>query len=118
MDDLEPILEAIAQQGFREMGVSAHWEVSEVAAVPDMVGVVHLVLTRHGRPATSTPAFTGTELGDENALLAFVEQLQDAVLEEEGGAALPVCPGHPHPQVPSIESRTLVWRCPEEARRR
>lgn len=49
---------------------------------------------------------------DDEAQSEFVSQLHDVILEYSGGAALPRCPGHPHPQDPHVVDGALVWRCP------
>lgn len=54
---------------------------------------------------------TGTAPGDE-AQTEFVEQMHDVILELSRGAALPDCPGHPHPQSPQVRDGILTWHCP------
>jgi hypothetical protein len=52
------------------------------------------------------------------AATQIVEILQDAVIEHEGGRAIPPCPvpGHPHPAALRAEPDGPVWRCPTGAR--
>lgn len=51
---------------------------------------------------------------DPEAVTLLADQLQDAVLEETGGAANPPCPcpGHDHPAVAQLVDGTACWTCP------
>ncbi|WP_329457479.1 hypothetical protein [Streptomyces sp. NBC_01497] len=51
-------------------------------------------------------------LPEAEAVTLLADQLQDAVLEETGGAPRPVCPGHGHPAVAEVVDQVACWTCP------
>lgn len=48
------------------------------------------------------------------AEIATAEQLQDHAIELLGGAAVPPCPGHPHPLEPQVVDGVPMWTCPRD----
>ncbi|MEV0848010.1 hypothetical protein AB0J21_19400 [Streptomyces sp. NPDC049954] len=51
-------------------------------------------------------------LSEAEAVTLLAGQLQDAVLEETGGAPHPPCPGHSHPAVARTVDGIACWACP------
>lgn len=51
-------------------------------------------------------------LPEAEAVTLLADQLQDAVLEETGGAPHPACPGHGHPAVARAVDGVACWTCP------
>lgn len=51
-------------------------------------------------------------MGEAEALTHSADQLQDAVLEETGGAPHPPCPGHSHPAAAHTVGGVASWTCP------
>ncbi|WP_052863268.1 hypothetical protein [Streptomyces niger] len=47
-----------------------------------------------------------------DAIALVADRLQDAVLEETGGAPNPPCPGHRHPAVAEVVAGVACWTCP------
>lgn len=64
---------------------------------------------------SSTAVLLEGTLTRPEAVLKLAEQLQEAVLEQTAGAALPPCPAtarHQHPATPQSVSGTPSWACP------
>jgi hypothetical protein len=55
-------------------------------------------------------------LPEAEAVTLLAGQLQDAVLEETGGAPRPACPGHGHPAVAEVVDGVASWTCPSGGR--
>ncbi|MEV0600347.1 hypothetical protein AB0I82_13765 [Streptomyces sp. NPDC050315] len=51
-------------------------------------------------------------MGQAEAVTLLADQLQDAVLEETGGAPHPPCPGHGHPAAAREVDGVASWACP------
>ncbi|MFI9029946.1 hypothetical protein [Streptomyces sp. NPDC053560] len=51
-------------------------------------------------------------MAEADAVTLLADQLQDAVLEETGGAPNPPCPGHGHPAVARTVDGVASWTCP------
>lgn len=67
---------------------------------------------------SSTAVLLEGTLTRPEAVLKLAEQLQEAVLEQTSGAALPPCPAtarHQHPATPQSVSGTASWACPAAA---
>lgn len=60
----------------------------------------------------------GPGLDEPHAVVLLAEQLQDAVLEQTGGAPVPPCPGHGHPAVADLVVGVPSWTCPLGTRAR
>lgn len=106
---------------------------AEGGAEPDLV----LTSSFGGAQATSPPGsdssvvvVVGTEDGSQSvrgyfspalpeplAIVALAAHLQDHASESSSsfGAALPPCPGHPHPLSPEVADGVAVWVCPRSA---
>ncbi|MFC6064312.1 hypothetical protein [Streptomyces ochraceiscleroticus] len=64
--------------------------------------------------ADGSSAFVHFEepMPDAEALTLLADQLQDAVLEETGGAPNPPCPSHGHSAVARTANGLASWTCP------
>lgn len=49
-----------------------------------------------------------------DAIVQLASDLQDLIVEESHGAAVPPCPGHPHPLSSRAVDGTAVWVCPRD----
>lgn len=87
------------------MGVASEWSVRLDGSDPDAPSV-------YAEPAEARivlkPRYGGERCyaillrPEDDAVGAFVEKIQDSIIESSGGRTLPACPGHPHPQVAQV----------------
>lgn len=89
------------------------WTVAEVIAV-DESGFTDPVLVRVAKiadPSCTVSSYFSQGIPTQPAIAQLASSLQDEVIETVS-AAVPVCPGHPHPQSARVEDGRAVWVCP------
>lgn len=110
----------LANQFLSDVGASERWMATvaegwpQIAPVGEVRADVVVELRRLTDGVVGFGVLTGAAPTDA-AQTEFVSQLQDIVLENSGGAALPPCPGHRHPQDPQVMAGVLTWRCPSSS---
>ncbi len=117
------VLERLRRDGAPEWRVSSVREaVDDLPPPPGCTDATHLLVTVRTSTApgpdddrTVGVHFTlGVPLVD--AVLATAGQVQDHLIEATRGAALPRCPGHPHPLELRPEDGIATWVCPRDVR--
>lgn len=101
--------------------VADGWHVIDVVEAESLVepprdgvkSATHLLITVGGPFDTFQAHFT-EGVDHKQAEIATAGQLQDHAIELLGGAAVPPCPGHPHPLEPAVVDGEPVWTCPHD----
>jgi hypothetical protein len=104
----QAVLDRLSHGGVR-------WATTKVLSMPskdlEASRTVLITASSTSDPSVTIGSYFVVGIPTQLAIMQLASSLQDEVIERTR-AAVPTCPGHPHPMAPRLEQGRAVWACP------